>query len=114
MYVRCTAVLCTKGNCTAWDPWPRRLNRLFGGLEREGSTVSFNFISKIIQRIGPTEFSSGAGSTAGLQFRRGGISRQTGSGRKSGKVWARLCYLAVPVGAPYSCTGTYGSCMAAQ
>jgi hypothetical protein len=75
---------------------------------------SFNFISKIIQRIGPTEFSSGAGSTAGLQFRRGGISRQTGSGRKSGKVWARLCYLAVPVGAPYSCTGTYGSCMAAQ
>jgi hypothetical protein len=33
---------------------------------------SFNSIYKIIQRIGPTEFSSGAGSTAGLQFRRGG------------------------------------------
>jgi hypothetical protein len=34
--------------------------------------MSFNSNSKIIQRIGPTEFSSGAGSTAGLQFRRGG------------------------------------------
>eukprot|EP01047_Picozoa_sp_COSAG01_P118904 COSAG01_NODE_47603_length_388_cov_5.602076_1_plen_66_part_10 len=31
-----------------------------------------NSIRKIIQRIGPTEFSSGAGSTAGLQRRRGG------------------------------------------
>jgi hypothetical protein len=36
------------------------------------SWSSFNSIRKIIQRIGPTEFSSGAGSTAGLQFRRGG------------------------------------------
>ena len=33
---------------------------------------SFNSNSKIIQRIGSTEFSSGAGSTAGLQRRRGG------------------------------------------
>jgi hypothetical protein len=61
------------------------------------TVLSFNPNSNPIQRIGIQNSAVARDLRPDCSATAAGISRvstQTGSGRKSGKVWARLCYLA--------------------